>query len=361
MTRDELMRLPGTAPDAQASRAVSAPRPVSDRPVAAAPPAIVDDDTSPRPPEAPGNAGAWFLDPRAAFAARMEGLFEAAAEPPRPDGALAFRPALYARVGLRFDEDRVGYVKDEEHHLVLFPLDDRMPDEPQVFAAEPDDVQPRAPDGARFAMLPDFLDESVEVRQARRRLVDWLWRSQTRGRWVCPPLKLNARADEPRDAFERRCREAAEEVADAKLAKLSAAWDRKVDRLHERIRRKQAQVERLEDRLKGERTQELINGAELLVSFFSKKRRRRSLGSAASRRKATSGVASRVRAAEEDLEALADKLADLELEAEQARDTVEEVELAALDAIVEKEVRLEKTDIDLRAFGLLWVPVSRRI
>ena len=115
-----------------------------------------------------------------------------------------------------------------------------------------------------------------------------------------------------------------------------------------------------EDRLKGERTQELVNGAELLMSFFAKKRRR-SLRSAAARRKATAGVASRVRAAEDDLEVLEQDLADLQLEAEAARDEVEAGAEAALDQIVEKEVRLEKNDIDLRGFGLLWVPVTRRL
>ena len=363
LTRDELTRLPST----EVGGAALGPGSNRSSPAGAvaatpAPPSpVVHDDTSPRPPETPAGAGAWFLDSRAAFAARMRGLFEAAAEPPRADGAVVFRPALYARVGLRFDEDRVGYVKDEEHHLVAFPLDDRLPDEPTSLAAEPGDVLPGAPDGARFVMLPAFLDEAAEVRRARKRLVDWLWRSQSRGRWVCQPLKLSARADESREAFEQRCREAAEGVADAKLAKLSTTWHRRIDRLRERIRRKESQLEQLEDRLEGERTQELIHGAELLASFFTKKRRRRSLGAAASRRKATAGVASRVRAAEEDLEALADELAELELEAEQARDAVEEQSLAALDRIEQKEVRLERSDIDLRDFGLLWVPVTRRI
>ena len=372
VTRDELMRLPGLQPPGGGPEpvppATSSPAEGTARPTAPAampaptptPAVVADDDTSPRPPEPPADAGAWFLDARAVFATRMDGAFEGAAEPARADGALVHRPALYARVAMRFDEDRVGYVKDEEQHLVLFPLDDRMPDAPRRFAPEGDDLCPRPPEGARFAMLPEMLDESAEVRAARRKLVELVWRTETRGRWTCPPLKLHGRADETREQFEGRCSEAAEEVAHAKLEKLAVTWDRKVHRVRERIRRKHSQLEQLEDRLKGERAQELVNGAELLMSFFAKKRRR-SLGSAASRRKATAGVASRVRAAEQDLEALAEDLADLELEAEAARDEVEEQALARLDAIVEKEVRLEKGDIQLRDFGLLWVPVTRRI
>jgi len=362
VTRDELKRLPGAGPAPAAPTAARAEVPAARAPAApaAASPLPVDDDTSPRPPEPPGGAGAWFLDARAVFADRMAGVFEPAAEPARDDGAVAHRPALYARVGLRFDEDRVGYVKDEEHHLVLFPLDERMPDAPQRFAPEPEDLATRPPEGARFAMLPGLLDEPAEVRAARKRLVEHIWRTETRGRWTCPPLRLHGRADESRQEFESRCRDAAQDAADAKLEKVAATWERKLDRVRERIRRKQSQLEQLEDRLKGERTQELVNGAELLMSFFAKKRRR-SLRSAAARRKATAGVASRVRAAEDDLEVLEQDLADLQLEAEAARDEVEAGAEAALDQIVEKEVRLEKNDIDLRGFGLLWVPVTRRL
>ena len=40
---------------------------------------------------------------------------------------------------------------------------------------------------------------------------------------------------------------------------------------------------------------------------------------------------------------------------------IREAEEADLDAIDTKEVRLEKADIRVDAFGILWVPITRRI
>jgi hypothetical protein len=357
-TLRELNSLPGLSAPNAAPRVARAPSPVA----APAPPAApsIDDETSPRPPDPPRGVDALFLDPRAAFSNRMGGALEAFAEPARADGAVVYRPALYARIALRFDEDRVGFVIDEEHARVFFPIDARFPAEPLAIAPDVDDVLTSPPSGARFTMLPEALDEAPEWRDARKRLTDEVYRTETRGQWVCKPLKLHGRAGESREDFEERCRDAAEDGSDAALEKLADGYQRKIDRLEERVRRKESQLDQLEGRLKSERAQELLNGAELLASFFTKKKRR-SFGSAASRRKATAGVAGRVRAAEEDLEALGEQLQDLQLELADKRAELEDESLAALDAIEEKEVRLERADVQLREFGLLWVPVTRRI
>ena len=43
------------------------------------------------------------------------------------------------------------------------------------------------------------------------------------------------------------------------------------------------------------------------------------------------------------------------------RAEIEEAALEVLEDIEEREVRLEKNDIAVRDFGILWVPVSRRV
>ncbi len=354
VTREELKRLPGT-------QGTTSSLPAPDAPAAAAPPPPADDATSPRPPDPPSGARAWFLDPRTVFSARLGGALDRFAEPARPDGAVVFKPALYGRLALRFDEDRSGYVLDEEHHLLFFPLGDRVPDEPLRAPLDDADLLSAPPEGARFADLPEALDEGRELTAARRAIVDDVYRTEARGQWTCPPLKLHGRTGELREDFEARCADAVEDAVDAELEKLARRYEAKIDRVRERIRRKEAQVDRYEASLQDTRTQELINGAELLAGFFLKKGRKKSLGTAASRRKATRGAAGRLESARDDLGALEIEIADLQDELAERSDDIRAGKESALDEIVEREVRLERADIAVKDFGILWVPVTRRV
>ena len=356
ITRLEIARLP----DLETGAAAPA-RPTSTAPaVAAAAPvaAPVSDGLSPLP--APlSRVDAWFLDPRTAFSARLGDVFAEHVDPARDDGAVEFKPALYARVGLRFDETKGGFDLDEDHRFVWFPLDGRrLPDQPLRVALDDRDLLLDAPEG-RYHSLPEWLDESSEFTQAKRDVVDDLYRRESRGQFICEPLKLYASSDESREAFEARCRDAVEDRVDEQLAKLKDSYETKVDRVQERIRRKENQLDELESRHQANKTQEMVNIGEVVLSFFVG--RKRSLGSVVSKRKTSTGTARRIDSTEDDLEALQAELAELadELEADAAR--IREEEEKALGAIEERPVSLEKNDIDVREFGLLWVPVTRRI
>ena len=174
-------------------------------------------------------------------------------------------------------------------------------------------------------------------------------------------MRLRGRAGETREDFERRCSEAIEDRIDEDLEKLARRYATKIDRIQERIRRKEAQVQRHRSSLEDTRTQELVNGAELLAGFFFSKGRKKSLGTAASRRKATRSAAGRLESAEDDLVALRLEVEDLRDELEDLSSGIRDKHEETLQAIDEREVRLERADIALRDLGVLWIPVSRRV
>ncbi len=355
ISRKELSELPGLSASAAADAVLggdSSPEPSAT--------AIPDDGTTSQPPVTPGGHGRWFLDPRAVFSARLEGVFEEFGEDAREDGAIEYRPALYARVDLRFDEEKASYVHEEVQHRVFFPLDgSRVPDSPIRAGFDGRDLLSDPPGAARFASLPEYLDEKKELSAAKKALKEDVWRSEARAQWVCAPLKMHGRADESREDFEDRCREAAEDAADADLQKLSRTADRKVDRLRDKIRKAEAKVARYESKAKADKAQEMVNGVEVLASMFFG--RRRSLTSVASRRKASASATRRADDAADDLSALQAELEELQDDLETRRAEVEDEAMSALDHIEEREVRLEKNDIAVRDYGILWIPVSRRI
>jgi hypothetical protein len=353
ITRLEIARLPGLEAPPPPSRAAAPSA------AAAAAASTPDDGLDGMPQPTPQGTDTFFLDPRAAFAARMEGAFDRFAGRARDDGAVEYAPALYARVRLRFDEERSGFALDEDHHMVWYPLDGRgLPDEVLDVPMDERDLLTEAPDG-RFHPLPEWLDESKELTQAKRDVVDRIYRDQSRGQWTCPPLKLHGASEETRASFEARCREAIEDNVDAALARLKDSYEAKIDRVQDRIRKKQNQLEELESKAKAEKAAEMVNIGEVVLSFFMG--RKRSVGSVLTKRKTTATTGRRIDTAEDDLgamqaelEALADELAAKTAELEKEHG-------AALEQIEQRTVGLEKNDIDVREFGILWVPATRRI
>ncbi len=308
-------------------------------------------------PPVPGDS--LHLDPRVVLSARLADTFGAHAEPARDDGAVVFRPALYARLALRFDEDRVGFVLDHAEHRVWFPLGERLPDEPLAVPLQDADELPAPPPGARYEPLPAWLDEGAELEALRTRIVDDVYRSETRGMFAHPALKLYGRPGETREQFEARCRKALVARVHEQVGKLEGRYDKKVDQLETRIRGKERTLEELEGTLRSRRTEEVVNvGETVLGMFFGRKKR---LTSAVSKRRQT--MRSRER-----LERTEDEIADLQAQAVELQDeladeiaTLQAREEALLGEIEEREVRLEKNDIRVERFGVLWVPVTRRI
>lgn len=299
------------------------------------------------------------LDCRVVFSARLGAVFSEYAEPPRQDGQVVLRPALHAELSLHFEQARHGFVLDHSEHRVLFPLPAGGFSEhfrkPRLIAE--DFVEP--PDGTLFANVPDWIDEPREWKAAEAAIVEAVYRSETRGMYVNPKLKLYGRADETEAHFEQRCRDAIQDRIDAKVEKLEASTRKKVEAIHKRIRARERALAEKRGRLQARKTEEAVNAGETLLSFFTG--RRRSVSQVVSRRSRTSEAKARVEKVAGEIEDLRGELSDVAIDLEDRIAVIEADELAALERTEEREVRLRKKDITVVRIGLLWVPVTRRI
>lgn len=299
-----------------------------------------------------------LLDPRVAFAARMDGAFSDHSEPRRDDGSILFRPALYAHLSLRFDEDRVGFVVDEEHHRVWFPLGGRMPEEHINVRLEHTDLLTEPPEGAVLEDLPTWMDEDKELRALQKRVVDDVYRNETEGMYANKPLKLYGKAGESEEDFRARCEAAIEELIDEAVSKLKDRYEKKADALDDKIRTAENRVMELRSDTRALQAEAVLGIGETLLSWFSG--RSRSIASAASRGRRATTASARANAAEDKLQNLMEDVAELEQELEEEVAEIREKQMEKLDDIEHKEVRLEKTDIRVEQFGILWIPVTRR-
>ena len=82
---------------------------------------------------------------------------------------------------------------------------------------------------------------------------------------------------------------------------------------------------------------------------------------AATRRRQSSEAARKADALEDDLQAAREALEALEGDLVEQMEAIRGKESKALHAIEERRIKLEKADVSVRFFGVLWVPVTRRV
>ena len=352
MTRDQISELMAaeraeaetTAPTAAAADGASATVTPSDE--------IGDDETTVMPEVADGTPVRW-IDTAAPW-------LESAGGDPRGSRLEA---AIVARVQLRYDETKADLVHDEEFECVITPLGETV-DVSRTLAVDYDDRDLRTePTGATVYRMTDAkLTNKTFFSGIERDLRDHLVRSMNIEVPANPTLKLYGRPGETTEEFGVRCGRAADELADADIAKLRDKYEAKVTRLRDQIEAAQDRVDVLEEESNSKRNSELLSTAgSVLGGLLGGKSRGGllgKLGTAAGRRGRTKASKERVDAAENKVERLQEKLE--ELEADLAED-VTEIDAKWLDAAADVDtlrVPLEKTDVKVTQLVLAWMPTS---
>ena len=312
---------------------------------------VAPDETTVMPEVASGVPVRW-VDPAAAWLAEVGG----AAHGTRHE------PAVVARVQLRYDDTKANLVHDEEYECVLYPLHELV-DVSTAVAVDYDDrdLRTTAPASVVYALGDMKLTSAATFNAIERALREELTRVRTVELPVNTELKLFGRPGETAEHFEVRCLRAADEAADAELAKLRGTYETEVAKIRDQIAASQDRVDVLESEADGKRNSELLSTAGSILGGLLGGKSRSSLlgklGSAAGRR-------GRTHSAQERVDAAANKTARLTAELEQL-----DVELAGkvtdIDAawmtkgkqISTLQVGLEKADVRVTQLVLAWLPV----
>ncbi len=338
LTRRELERLPKVrlppAPEPKRS-----PSPEAER--------LLD-----HPPAPPGGTPS-----RVVFGARLGRLFEGAAEPRRPDGRIVWRPALHARLELRFDDGRWSEGRAEQR--LFFPIDGPSPEDRGDPELAPEDLLPAPPAGSWFHPLREAFDEARELAALERRVVDDVLRGETALRFVHRELGLESHAGESRAAFEQRAAAAAVDRADEEKRKVAAKVDARVRKLEEKRSKLESQRAEAEGDARARTTTEVVNAGEVLLGLFLG--RRRSLTSVASKRQQTVKAQQKVDRLDGDLAALEREVEALEREIADQLEAIDRRWAEVVPRLDEVEVRLERDDARLVDLAIVWIPVTRPV
>ncbi len=304
------------------------------------------------PPPAPGGVTVRFLAPAAAD--RVDEALRGLRAERSPDGKPVYAPAAWARVTLRFTEGR-SFRHEAEIQRILAPLG---ADASRAAAVDLHDVDVLSdPPAGWFSALPDEVDEAREIKALQAALVDHLCRTEAHVQYRLPALKLTSDPDEERPAFEARALRALQERADAEIAKLADRTRDKIDRLEQQIEKKRLAIDQAKGAARAQQVQEALNVGEMLFGMFLGGRKK-SLSTAVSRRRASMAAGGRVDKNEQDLELLEQQAAELQAELAGSIAEITSRELGRVAEIEEHEVRLERRDVQVGDFVLLWVPVG---
>ena len=217
---------------------------------------------------------------------------------------------------------------------------------------------------AQFAELPAELTRPKRYAALTTALKEALYRDQRVTVKKCEVLKECSEPDEPEDKFRARLGLAAREQRDLAVEKLRAKYAVKVQTLVDQKRRAEQKLEKEKADVKDQSVNTVISiGQTILGGIFGRK-----LGSATSVNRAASTIKSAGRtarqrgdvdAAEANLEAIAEKQADLESRIQSEVTVIQQQFDPATWTFEEVEIAPKKSDITLGQVTLVWTPWQR--
>ena len=242
-----------------------------------------------------------------------------------------------------------------ESQIVNWNHELELPNDMQVSQLSRDPL-----DGASFGELPNELNQSKFFSSLKKELVDWLYSNDSITLFHSPVTGMYSALDESEADFRTRLVHAAREIRDDKVADLQKRLEKKIQSHENSVQRALGQLAQQ----KGQATNAKMDtamriGSVLLGAVFGKKMsvtKGRTTMSGASRAWKESGDVER---AEDKVERLQEKLAELEVEAGMEIAKLKE----AIDPMNEKleETRLTplKKNCSTKSVGIIWFPHHR--
>jgi len=335
----------GAAPEEPAASVL--PDPGTEPATSGAP---LSDDAVPVAPQPAASVVVGHLDPAAPWASEVGAV----------PGGNEWKAVAVASVHLLYDDRPAGVNHREDYEAVLDPLGGRFdPEAVKPVDHDARDFLPGAPSEGPFILVDAPIDSTSYWKSLATDLRDHLVRQQRITVWKNHSLKIYSRVGESEEEFKTRCEEAAEDAADADVAKLKDRYAGKIERVRDQISRADRRVAELNEDLSARRQNEVLSGVgDILGSLLGGRSKSGALTRASSRR-------SQTRRTRADVDAAADKLTEeqqelADLEAELANELAEIGDSWATRAsdIIPVEIPLESSDVKVAEIKLIWVPVD---
>lgn len=277
---------------------------------------------------------------------------------------LIYEPAIMAFAEVRFVDRRREIDERIEHRLLVnaperlggvswedsAKLDLLMPD----LLHDPEMLDPEQ--GPYFAHAPEKGNSSRELKSIAKDFADWLYYNSAIPLQIHEELELFQKPGENERTFKMRLQQAARERRDEEVDELESKIAKSIDRLQEKLRKEERELDEDEAELASRRQQEWIGIGETVLGAVFGRRSRRSLSRVSSNRRMTQRARMDI---EESREEISELSAEIEELREQSQDEAEALTLKwaqMLDDISILEIKPRRTDVSVELVALAWKP-----
>jgi hypothetical protein len=331
---------PVSAPVA-AAPAMPVPPPVVG---ASLPPASAGADESPVMPSLASGVPVSYVDPAAPWLPSIGGV----------PGGQHLRAAAVARVDLTFDEG-TEVVATEEYEAILMPLT-QVPD-PRLFVNvdyDDRDFVVAAPAGVVYGLVPPEAKTKTYWTSLQKSLVAELVRAKTTEVMVNTDLKAMQRPGETREQFVARCGTLVDAAADKQMTALRTKYESKLITAKAKATDAQINAQVLQQEYEANFGL-AATGISVLGSLLGGRRSRSSMAADARRQSAANAKAG---AAAQKAQLAGQAVVALEQELQQEILELDATWNAKAANITTKSIPLEKADVTVRDFRVVWIPVA---
>jgi hypothetical protein len=275
------------------------------------------------------------------------------------DHTLIYIPKLWGRAKIFYVDSKIGTAGERD--LSLLKEFDGSWEDAETLQVPELDLSRFSELESSFAQLPDDAMQAKSYTVWTRAYADWIYQTQTLKLWKSNILDQISRSGESERDFRIRLQQFAHEERDRQIDRLRQKYATKITSLQDRIRRAQQTVEREKNQASQQKMQTAISfGTTVLGALFGRKKFSTStLGRATTAARGvgrTMKESEDIARAEQSVIVLQKQLATLE---EQLQLEIKEL-AERIDPQVEVfdfvEIRLKKTNINVKPVSLVWVP-----
>lgn len=277
---------------------------------------------------------------------------------------LLYRPVLLGRGRLHFVRATYKVDQWEEKTFLAQIRGGEMPDEIWEQAVEPVEefeFMSSPPTGAEFADLPEDLQTSKNYKTWQKEFKEFLYRQQELNVWKCESPKKYSEPNESLGDFKVRLEQDLSEKRDTEVEKLRKKYGAKFTSMRDKIRRAEDKLdlEKSQYREKSMKSKFSI-GSSILGALLGRKTLSatnvRRAGSALNSRSRVEKEKQDVDRAEDKLEDLQAKFKDLEVEFNEAIESLEEKLSVENLEFEDLRVAPRKSDISVEDYCVCWLP-----
>jgi hypothetical protein len=279
------------------------------------------------------------------------------------DGTLTYHPMLLGTAEIHYSGSKTVELTQQLSLLAAFADGPAGLDWSQAVAIDlpVEDLESEPEAGAQFAEVPAEVTKAKSYASWRKDLASWIYRNQRLELLESPALEIVSNPGESERDFRVRLQQLAREQRDDAVEKLRKKYAPKFELLEDRKRRAEQAVARESEQASGQKMQTAISfGATLLSSFLGRKRTSMStLGRATT---AARGVgrsmkeAQDVGRAQDNVEAITQKLADLEADFQAETKALEQSFDPQTEQLDKVSLKPTKANIAVKVLTLAWAP-----